>query len=258
MKLAFSEYKPLHDKYVYPYAIWAFPEEGEKPADLYAKGFLPSAKDLSRYYMTRSVRVDLKQFKISSENKRILKKIEHVDFKLIKRKDFDFDKKWKKFCLDYAENRWGERVMPPGRLKELFEKEITSDVLVFTDQESKKDIGLITVFNDENKIAHYYYAFYDLSYFNNNLGMFMMTQTVKLLAENGFDYLYLGTCYSRNSMYKKQFSGVEFWNGFKWTQNMKELKYLISRDQQEDIDIHLLESGYIEQFYEKGISDIIS
>jgi hypothetical protein len=69
--------------------------------------------------------------------------------------------------------------------------------------------------------------------------MFMMTSTVTLLAERGLKYLYLGSCYSQNAMYKTQFTGAEFFNGVRWSTNLEELKYLIRR---EDHARHLLET----------------
>src|SRR5688572_8741396 len=74
MKLLFSEAKADYDHYIFPYAIWAFPEAGETPGDLFNQGFLPSSRNLDRFYLCRQVRVNLAQFKPSSENRRILRK----------------------------------------------------------------------------------------------------------------------------------------------------------------------------------------
>ena len=71
MKLLFSEAAPDYEHYIFPYAIWAFPEAGETPADLFNAGFLPSTRELDRFYMARHIRVRLKDFASSSENRRI-------------------------------------------------------------------------------------------------------------------------------------------------------------------------------------------
>ena len=54
MKLAYSESQPDYDHYIFPYAVWAFPEAGETPADLFDQGFLPSSRDLDRFYLCRN------------------------------------------------------------------------------------------------------------------------------------------------------------------------------------------------------------
>jgi hypothetical protein len=78
-----------------------------------------------------------------------------------------------------------------------------------------------------------------------------MTSAVALLAEKGFRHLYLGTCYSRNALYKTQFAGAEFFNGFRWSDDLSELKYLIRRDKQE-LYQHLLEAEDYQQTYCSG------
>ena len=74
MKLLFSEQNSDYEHYQFPYAIWAVPEEGESPSDIFDAGFLPSSRNLDRFYLCRQVRVNLAKFKPSSENRRILRK----------------------------------------------------------------------------------------------------------------------------------------------------------------------------------------
>jgi hypothetical protein len=102
---------------------------------------------------------------------------------------------------------------------------------------------------EEPRAAFYYYAFYDLAYHPRNLGMFMITTAVATLAERGVQHIYLGTCYSQNALYKFQFTGAEFFNGFTWSHNAKELKYLVEREHQ-PVTKHLLETmPYREEFW---------
>ena len=74
VKLLFSEQNSDYEHYQFPYAIWAVPEDGETPADIFNAGFLPSSRDLDRFYLCRQVRVNLAKFKPSSENRRIFRK----------------------------------------------------------------------------------------------------------------------------------------------------------------------------------------
>jgi len=86
--------------------------------------------------------------------------------------------------------------------------------------------------------------------------MFMVTSAVTQFAERGFRYLYLGSCYLENALYKTQFAGAEFFNGVRWSDNLKELKFLIRRSKQDQVQ-HLLESEeYREQFYQDELSEI--
>jgi hypothetical protein len=259
MKLLFSEQNSDYENYQFPYAVWAFPEPGETPADIFNAGFLPSSRNLDRFYLCRQVRVNLAKFKPSSENRRILRKGAGIDVKLVPRDKFDYTPDRRQFFKTYADIKFGKDVMTFERLDALFASPIISHLLVFTDLETEKEIGVATIYlesargdarptKSENKsLAFYYYAFYDLNYYARNLGMFMMTSAVALFAERSCKNLYLGTCYSDNALYKTQFAGAEFFNGFRWSDDLGELKFIIQRDKK-DLSQHLLET---EEFREK-------
>ncbi len=253
MKIVFSEYKSDYANYIFPYSIWAYPEEHETPADLFARGFLPNSPNLDRFYLCRNVRVDLSVYEPSSENRRILRKGEGIRPRLVERKNFDFSPLWREFCKKYADEKFGRDVMSYDRLDRIINAPIISHVLIFQDLESQKDIGLVFLYIEKPLIAFYYYSFYDLNFFRNSLGMYMMTAAVGEMKDKGIRHIYLGSCYSRNALYKTQFGGVEFFNGFRWSGNIKELKYLINRDS-DKVDHHLLESNdFLSRFYPDGI-----
>jgi arginyl-tRNA--protein-N-Asp/Glu arginylyltransferase len=249
MKLLFSEHKSDYDHYVFPYAIWAIPEAGESAADLFNAGFLPSSRNLDRFYLCRHVRVQLGRFKPSSENRRILRKGSDLEVKLISREKFDYTAERRQFFKTYADIKFGKDVMSYERLDLLFNSPIISHLLVFTDSKSGSEVGTVTLYLEGKDLAYYYYAFYDLNYYARNLGMFMMTSAISLFAERGLGHAYLGTCYSQNALYKTQFTGAEFFNGFCWSDDLKELKFLLRRDKQEAGE-HLLESDdFRNEFY---------
>lgn len=257
MKLLFSETPPDYKHYIFPYAIWAFPEAGETPKDFFARGFLPSSKNLDRFYLCRSVRILLADFSPSSENRRILRKCEGLEYELVSRADFDFNPAWRDFCLTYADIKFGAEVMTPARLDNLMNSRITSHLMIFSDPAEGRDVGLVTLFLEPPHVAQYYYAFYDLNYYRRNLGIFMMTSAVGYFAEQNFHGIYLGSCYSQNALYKTQFSGAEFFNGACWSRNLDELKYLIARNNQ-PASLHLFEvEEYVHQFYEGDLGKIV-
>lgn len=256
MKLLFSEAAPDYTHYIFPYAIWAFPEAGEQPHHFFEKGFLPSSKNLDRFYLCRSLRVALREFSLSSENRRILRKGAGISFRSVPREGFVFDENWRDFCLTYADIKFGKEVMTAERLDNLMTSTITTHLLLFHDPATNKDIGLVTLFLEPPHVAQYYYAFYDLNYYRQNLGMFMMTAAVDYFAKEEFEYLYLGSCYSQNALYKTQFAGAEFFNGARWSRNLEELKYLIGCGNQPTTQ-HLFErEDYIHQFYDGDLKKL--
>jgi arginyl-tRNA--protein-N-Asp/Glu arginylyltransferase len=256
MKLLFSEQNSDYEHYQFPYAIWAVPEDGESPADIFDAGFLPSSRYLDRFYLCRQVRVNLGKFKPSSENRRILRKGAGMGVKLVPRDQYDYTPERRQFFKTYADIKFGKDIMTFERLDALFATPIISHLLVFTDTKTGQEIGVATLYLEGKALAFYYYAFYDLNYYARNLGMFMMTSAAALFAERGVKHLYLGTCYSQTALYKTQFAGAQFFNGFRWSDDLDELKFIIKRDQKE-LTQHLLETvEYRGKFYDGDVGKI--
>jgi arginyl-tRNA--protein-N-Asp/Glu arginylyltransferase len=257
MKLLFSEAAPDYAHYIFPYAIWAFPEAGEQPHHFFEKGFLPSSKNLDRFYLCRSVRVALREFLPSSENRRVMRKCTNIEFQLVSKENFEFTDQWREFCLTYADIKFGKEIMTAERLDNLMNSRITSHLLLFHDTAGEKDVGLVTLYLEPPHVAQYYYAFYDLNYYRQSLGMFMMTAAVDHFAKAGIEHIYLGSCYSHNALYKTQFAGAEFFNGACWSRNLEELKYIITRGSQ-PVTQHLFESeDFLHHFYEGDLGKVV-
>jgi hypothetical protein len=177
-----------------------------------------------------------------------LRKGEGIEAKLIPRAEFDFTPARREFFKSYADLRFGEDVMTFERLDALFAAKVVSHLLVFTDTGTKAEVGAVAMYVEPKRMAYYYYAFFDAGQRDRNLGMYMMTTAIGFFAAQGFEHVYLGTCYLRNALYKTQFAGVEFFNGCGWSGDLAQLKYLIEREQG-DVSRHLLETEeYLKTF----------
>lgn len=258
MKIFFSESKSDYARYLYQYVVWAVPDPGEVPADLFNAGFLPSAAGLKQFCLCRNVRVELAKFSPSSENRRILRKGAGLAMKLVPRAEFDFSSARKEFYLQYAEVRYGQGIMPAARLELVFNSPVCTHLLVFTDEQTGAEVGTAVLYLEGTRLAFYRYSFYDLKHPNRSLGLFLMTSAVEFFAAGGYRHLYLGTCYSERALYKTQFAGVEFFNGCRWSQNLAELKFLLQREKMADAK-HLLETeNYRVDFHDGALENIFS
>lgn len=226
MKLLFAEATPDYAHYCYPYAVWGFLEPGETPADAYAAGFLPGLPSLEQFYLARQLRVPLAGWAPSSENRRVLRKAVGLRCELVPRADFAYTDARRDAWLAYAAAKWGEGIMPRERLDRLMAGAVVSHVLHFTDA-AGADAGSALCYVEAPRVAHYYYAFYPLSAETKHHGMAMMTHAVACFAGRGVEHLHLGTCYSEMALYKTQFEPLEFFNGFRWSRDLAELKHLV-------------------------------
>lgn len=129
-------------------------------------------------------------------------------------------------CLDCATCRFGEGIVSEERLIRIFSPANTTHIMQFTLND--KIIGLVTT-NLINTIAHYNFAFYDITLTKLSPGIFMLTTAAEHFKKNNYTHLYMGTCYSQHFLYKARLEGFEFFNGACWSGNTLELDFLIHR-----------------------------
>lgn len=249
MKILLSEARPDYAGYVFPYAVWGFPEPGETPATALSLGFLPSSRDLSRYYLCRQVRVPLEGFAPNSENRRILRKGEAIGMEILPLAEFEATPERIDLCLLAATARW---TSPPSRerIESTFRKPYTTHVAVFRDPDGA-ECGIVSLLLD-GTAAFYSNAFPRVGHPFASLGMFLMTETVQKLSARGLSHVHLGTCYTRSALYKTAFDGVEFFDGLRWSGDLESLKRLLER--QDSGAGHLLEDEqWVERFLPEGL-----
>lgn len=229
MKLLFSEAQPDYARYLYPYVIWGLPEPGETPADFFAAGFLPASPRLDRFYLCRQLRLPLAGFEPNTENRRILRKGAGIEATLVPRATFAYTAAHRATWLAYAAERFGPGVMTRARLDTLLSSPVISHLLVFHDSATRQEVGAVLLYLEPPRVAFYYYAFYELTGRDRNLGLVMMTQAAEWFAAQGYAHLHLGTCYSERALYKTRFDGLEYFNGFRWSADLAELRRLTRR-----------------------------
>lgn len=240
MRFVFSEFKPNYSRYYFPYQVFGIKEEGDSYHEIYSKGFLASRVEKNLFYLARSLRVNLNKYEPNSENRRIFRKTEFIDTELIKLSNFEYHYSIGKMGKDFYEERFGKGKMSAFKLKWIFTSGFATHTFVFRDQEKNNQIiGYCPVIKDD-KMIHYMYPFYDLDYFKRNAGMGMMTRSIELANGINLEHIYLGTCYTKSSLYKLQFDGLEYFTGYSWSDDIDKLKSIIREEKGEEG--HILEN----------------
>ena len=193
----------------------------------YNQGYVFGRTEKGEMFQTRSVRIDVKNdFSLNSENRRILRKTEELEFSALSLPDPTYDWTIGKLAKDFYDTKFGKGTFSANKAKILFTDEKNSNFntqLVF--RLNGKIIGYALCYeNDE--ILHYSYPFYDLQVAkdNKNIGMGMMVRSVQYAAETGKRYLYLGSAQRPGDTYKFQFNNMEWFDGKVWTDDVEELK----------------------------------
>lgn len=267
MKIFFAEYKADYPHYRFPYQVWLLKEEGDSPENIYGAGFLPIRSLPGIYYLSRSLRINLAAFELSSENRRILKKTDCFESDLMPLSEFVYRPKIQKFCKDYMRQKFGKGSMTAAGIRKIFTGITFNYIFVWKERETQKEIGYAVCFVS-SKIVQYAHAFYDLKYFQQSLGGRMMLEAVNWAKESKKEYLYLGTCYEESALYKTEFKGVEFFNGFRWSDNLEELKGLILRNKNREAgsgdkegkkeeEYTLKNKDFLEKYYQGDLRSIL-
>ena len=234
MRYKFTESKANYETYEFPYAVNAYFEEdkGDLVKDFLNQGLLPTrTSEKNRFYMARSVRVNLEEFEASSENRRILKKTEYFTYESMPIKDFTFDFSVIEFCKNFFDNRFGKGKMSAQGLRRIFTESWNNTVYIFRDNREgdNKIIGYAAIYKDGSGI-HYAYPFYDLDYFKDSIGARMMLTAIMEAKDANMEYAYLGTLYEKSALYKTEFKGFEWWNGSEWNKDVHSLKEIIDKN----------------------------
>ncbi len=172
-------------------------------------------------HQTRSARIDLSKFEISSENRRILRKGEEI---MIDRHSIPFSRyTWEigKMAKDFY-NKKADGAFSANKIKEIITiRHNFTTLLTFS------NLGFAICY-ENNHMLHYSYPFYDLEKSPKDMGLIMMTKTISEAKMRGLKYVYLGSLQRHNDTYKLQFSGIEWFDGKIWSNDSEKVKIILN------------------------------
>ena len=177
---------------------------------------------------TRSFRIDLKKFDLSSENRRVLRKVAHLSLEIKNVPYTDYSWRIGKLAKDFYE-KFGDHVFTANKTKEILtnpDKSNFNKLCIFSTTEDKKSVGYVVAV-DTPHIFHYSYPFYIEDCNEPSRGLGMMTLAIQWAKEAGKDYIYLGSLSRPTDTYKLQFKGGEWFDGTKWQTDVEPLKGIL-------------------------------
>ena len=209
--------------------------------ELYDQGYVFTRIGKGVMHQTRSVRIDLSKFELSSENRRILKKIDGITLNVKDLPLADYTWKLGKTAKDFYDMKFGPSIMSTQKIKEMLtmpEKSNFNCLLEYTEptkvakSEKKTSLGFVISYLN-NEILHYSYPFYHIDISPKDMGLGMMTFAIQHAKNSGMKYVYLGSLQRPSDTYKFQFSGLEWFDGGpegtqKWSTDTEKVKEILS------------------------------
>lgn len=212
-------------------------------AGYYNRGYVFTRLGRGIMQQTRSVRINLSEWKPSSENRRILKKVEDVTLATKKLPLADYHWSLGKLAKDFYEKKFGPGIFSAQKVKEMLTDAKTSNFNALLSYETApagahSTVGYAICYQSEktggkNTFLHYSYPFYDLiavdeGTVTKDIGLGMMLLAITSAKERGLEYLYLGSLQRPTDTYKLQFKGLEWFDGTGWRTDIDKAKEVIA------------------------------
>ncbi len=182
----------------------------ENIESLYDAGYVFTRVDRGVMNQTRSFRVDLSDFSLSSENRRILRKTENLSMSVESIPYTGYDWKIGKLAKDFYDLHGAD--FSANKVKEVLTDSTKTNfntLLVFKKKDTDEAVGYAICYSSEN-IIHYSYPFYKNDLENPSLGLGMMTMALDWAKASGKSLAYLGSLQRPSDTYKLQFAGGEW------------------------------------------------
>jgi arginine-tRNA-protein transferase len=230
MKLLFKENENInYNQYEFPYCVYAVSEKGDTYHDLYTQGFLPYSNDLNIqdeiFYLARSVRIDLQAHEWKFKQNNVFNKLrnlypeETLRFELKEKAALIDDKEFQAWCLQNAKNRF----LSAERLHYILSRPYLKQVLVISSGE--KVLACLFVISEHKAFVHVWFSFYDLQYSGHDFGKWIILNSIAWAKKQEFSWFYIGTCYSKNALYKLTLScKTQYFSSSGWNENISDLK----------------------------------
>lgn len=253
MRTFFSEYTSDYTSYTFGYTYYAHIEDYNELDAAYNGWFLPytGKLDLTQdlFYFCRSLRVDINQFENTSENRRIIRKVEPLGIKatIYDKDSFDIhDRSFEEFCIGYTQSRFYHEGMSPERFRYVVSRWYANKIIHFTLWETSQTIWYtLAVVTDT--IMHHRFCFFDTELMETiPLGKYLMRWTIDRSKQQWLEYAYLGTCYKEAWLYKvRDFQWVQRRDGNKRSTHIEQLKNLCRSDHEQKYkDLFKIDSWY--------------
>ena len=197
----------------------------ENVEKMYDAGYVFTRVGLGVMNKTRSFRIELSKFEMTSENRRIMRKAENYKMKTVSIPLSDYDWSIGKLAKDFYESRAAE--FSANKIKELLTDAKESNFNVLAEFFAAEKFGYAICYESET-IFHYSYPFYIEKTDEPSRGLCMMTLAIEHAKNSGKKYVYLGSLQRPSDTYKLQFKGGEWFDGEKWTTETEQLKSILT------------------------------
>lgn len=180
----------------------------------YNNGLLPQRNVKNIWYSDSSCRSNLKEFSLSSENRRIIGKTNNYKYQLIPLTEFRYTSFIQKTIYKWIKEIGWE--FPISSVKTIFTDHIFNYVYVWQDE--NQNVAAYSICYFSQNISHIAYVFYDPKLSHDNLPIRLTLQTIIDSHDKNLQYCYLGRFNpdTKLGFYKRNLPGFEYFKDNNW------------------------------------------
>jgi arginyl-tRNA--protein-N-Asp/Glu arginylyltransferase len=201
-------------------------------ADMYNHGYVFTRIGKGVMHQTRSVRIDLSKFELSSENRRVLKKVSDVVLVMKNLPLTDYNYKLGMDAKYFYDTKFKPGIMSAQKVKEMLTDPVKSNFNQLLTYSSSQELGYC-ITHTNSSLIHYSYPFYHIDMAPKDMGLGMMIMAIEWANAQGLKYVYLGSLQRPTDTYKLQFAGLEWFDGGKdgsqtWSNDLEKVKKILA------------------------------
>lgn len=198
---------------------------------MYDNGYVFTRLGKGIMNQTRSLRIDLSKFELTSENRRVWRKTNEVKAEgwSLPFAPENYDWSIQKLAKDFYTSKFGAGTFSANKVKTLLTDKEQSNfnfILSYQNDGEEGYFGYAICYKNCS-LLHYAFPFYDFLKYSNNYGMSMMINAIIWAKCSEKEYVYLGGITRPADIYKLQFQGLEWFDGKQWQIDLDEAKKLI-------------------------------
>ncbi|MFQ5492686.1 MAG: hypothetical protein ACE5DX_00805 [Candidatus Dojkabacteria bacterium] len=202
--------------------------EPETITEQYSQGYVFGRTGKGDMFQTRSLRVELSRFQLSSENRRVTQKFPELKVKSnsLPLTEDEYDWNIHRLGKEFYTKKFGVGTFSASKLRAILKDDDSTSFNMLLEYSLESTVGYAICYQN-NSIIHYAYPFYEFELYPANLGMSMMIGAIEFAAEMKLEYIYLGSVKNESDKYKLQFSGLQWFDGKDWQGDLSVLKKLL-------------------------------
>jgi len=178
----------------------------------YQQGLLPQRNHKGLFYADTSCRSSLANLKLSSENRRILKKTSNYTYSLASVSDFDYN-----ISVQKTIHHWISALgwdFPTSSVRTVFTNHIFNNIYTWKDHNDNTVAYSVCYFSSD--ISHIGYVFYHPDLSHSDLPIRLVLQFVIDSASKNLKYAYLGRFSPDNGYYKRNMPNFQYFYQHQW------------------------------------------